>query len=96
MSDIFYRIIHQTEDKQIRLVINEFRDVEYMHVREYYLDFDENWVPSNKGVSMPLSLENSKELFAGLLEILSLAESKELILETFSELIESTYQWRTS
>jgi hypothetical protein len=92
MSDIYHRVIHQTDDKQVRLTINEFKEVEYLHVREYYLDFEEEWQPSNKGVAMPLSLENSKEMFAGLLEILSLAESKELILETFSELIESTYQ----
>ena len=92
MADIYYRIIHETPDKQIRLVINEFREVEYLHLREYYLDFEEVWLPSNKGVSMPLTLENSKELFAGLLEILSLGESKALILETFKELIEETYQ----
>jgi hypothetical protein len=91
MADIYWKVIHETPDKQIRLVINEFREVEYLHLREYYLDFDEIWQASNKGVSMPLSLENSKELFAGLLEILSLAESKELILETFKELIEGTY-----
>lgn len=90
-DDVYYRVIHETPDKQIRLVINEFRDIEYLHLREYYLDFDEVWLPSNKGVSMPLTLENSKELFAGLLEILSLGESKELILETFKELIEETY-----
>lgn len=90
-NEIYYRVINETPDKQVRLVINEFREVEYLHLREYYLDFDEIWQPSNKGVSMPLSLENSKELFAGLLEILSLAESKELILETFKELIEETY-----
>ena len=90
-DDVYYRVIHETPDKQVRLVVNEFRDVEYLHLREYYLDFDEVWLPSNKGVSMPLTLENSKEMFAGLLEILSLAESKELILETFKDLIEETY-----
>jgi hypothetical protein len=91
-DDVYYRIIHATEDKQIRLVVNEFRDVEYMHVREYYRDFDETWMPSNKGVSMPLTLENARELFAGLLEILSLGESKDLIIEHFKELIEETYK----
>lgn len=93
MSDeIYWRIIHETPDKQIRLVVNEFKEVEYLHLREYYMDFDEAWLPSNKGVSMPLTLENSRELLAGLLEILSLAESKELIIEHFKELIEETYK----
>jgi hypothetical protein len=91
-DDIFYRIIHQTPDKQIRLTINEFRGVEYLHLREYYLDFDEEWCPSNKGVSMPLDMNNSRELFAGLVEILSLAESKQVIKQHFKELLEVTYQ----
>jgi hypothetical protein len=91
-DDVYYRIIHATDDKQIRLVVNEFREVEYLHVREYYRDFDESWMPSNKGVSMPLTLDNSRELFAGLLEILSLGESKDLIIDFFKELIEETYK----
>ena len=93
MSDELYtRVIEDFGDKQIRLTINEFRDVEYLHLREYYQDLDEKWLPSNKGVAMPLTINNSKELFAGLLEILSLAESKELIIEHFKELMETTYQ----
>jgi hypothetical protein len=93
MSDELYtRIIEDFGDKQVRLTINEFRNVEYLHLREYYQDFDENWLPSKKGISIPLTIENSKELFAGLLEILSLAESKDLILEHFKELMEQTYQ----
>jgi hypothetical protein len=93
MSDeIYTRVIQETDHKQIRLTINEFREVEYIHLREYYQDMDENWLPSKKGISMPLTLDNTKELFAGLLEILSLAECKELILEHFKELMEQTYQ----
>ena len=91
-DDIYSRVIEDFGEKQIRLTINEFRDVEYIHLREYYQDFNEEWLPSKKGVSMPLTLDNTKELFAGLLEILSLAESKELILEHFKELMEQTYQ----
>lgn len=90
-DEVYWRIIHETPDKQVRLVINEFRGIEYLHLREYYLDFDEVWLPSNKGVSMPLTFDNSRELFAGLLEILSLAESKELIAENMKELLEATY-----
>ena len=93
MSDELYtRVIEDFGHKQIRLTINVFRDVEYIHLREYYQDMDENWLPSSKGVSMPLTLDNTRELFAGLLEILSLGESKELILEHFKELMEQTYQ----
>lgn len=91
-DEVYHRVIHATDDKQVRLVINEFRGTEYLHLREYYRDFDESWMPSNKGVSMALSFENSRELFVGLLEILSLAESKELLAQNFKELLEVIYK----
>lgn len=93
-SEIYSRIIsHNLEkDIQVRVTINIFRGIEYIHIREYYRDFEGDWAPSNKGIVMELSMDNSKELFAALLEILSLAESKESIINNFKELIESTYQ----
>jgi hypothetical protein len=90
-AEIYHRIIQQTDEKQVRLVINLFRDIEYIHLREYYLDFEGEWCPTPKGVAMALTLDNTRELFAGLLEILSLGESKELITEHFKDLIEETY-----
>jgi hypothetical protein len=94
MSDeIYSRVIHYDEAKdiQVRVGINEFRDVEYLFVRKYYRNFEGEWAASNEGVNMPLDLNNSKELFAGLLEILSLAESKQMIVDHFKDLIEATY-----
>ncbi len=94
-SDTVYsRIIDYNEEKdiQVRVSINIFREIEYLHIREYYRDFEGDWAPSNKGIVIPLTMENSKELFSALVEILSLAESKEIIVENFKELIESTYQ----
>lgn len=90
-DDTYYRVVNEVGDKQVRVTVNTFRDIEYFSIREYYMDFDEEWQPSNKGVTMPLTLDNTREMFAALLEILSLAESKELILETFKDLIEQTY-----
>ena len=95
MSDeIYSRIVHYDEvkDIQVRFGINEFRGVEYMFLRKYYRDFDGEFKPSNEGVNMPLDMNNSKELFAGLVEILSLAEQKQVIIENFKELLEATYQ----
>ena len=91
--EIYERIIHYDEEKahQIRLTLSEFRGVEYLHLRKYYQDFDEEWKPSNEGVAMPLDLYNSKELFSGLVEILSLAESRSIIEEHFSDLIGNLY-----
>lgn len=92
-SPIYERIIHYDpiKEHQVRLTLNEFRGVEYLHLRKYYQDFDESWKPSNEGVAMPLDLSNSKELFAGLVEILSLAEARDVIEEHFSDLIKDVY-----
>ena len=92
--EAYSRVIHYDEVKevQVRLTINTFRDIEYIHLRKYYLDFNEEWKPTREGVAMPLDLTNSRELFAGLVEILSLAESKQLVEETFGDLIKDLYK----
>jgi len=92
--ELYERTIHYDTDKeiQIRLTVSTFRGVEYLSLRKYYLDFTEEWKPSNEGVAMPLSFENSKELFAGLVEILSLAESKGILKEYFSDILDDMYQ----
>ena len=91
---VYEKIIHYNEDKelQVRLTINTFRGIEYLHVRKYYLDFTEEWKPSQEGVAMELDFNNSRELFSGLLEILSLAESKEIIEEHFKDYIDEIYK----
>ena len=94
MSDeIYSRVVYYDEikDIQVRLGINEFRGVEYLFLRKYYRDFDGEFKASKEGVNMPLGIENSREMFAGLVEILSLAESKQIIVDNFKELIEATY-----
>jgi hypothetical protein len=91
-EEIYSRIVHSTEDFQVRLTINRFRGVEYLHLRKYFLDFTEEWMPTPNGVAMPLDLQNSKELFIGLVEILSLAESKDVIISNFKELLQDIYQ----
>lgn len=91
-EEIYSRIIHSTDDFQVRLTINRFRGVEYLHLRKYYLDFTEEWMPSKDGVAMPLDLSNSKELFIALVEILSLAETKSVIEDNFKELLKDIYQ----
>jgi len=93
MSEVIYsKIIFFEDHRQIRMTISEFKGTEYLHFREYYQDFDEEWKPTNKGTHIPLELETSKELFRGISEILSLAENKEVIEEYFSEIIRDSYQ----
>ena len=93
-EEIYSRVIYwdEVKDLQIRVGVNLFRGVEYLFVRKYYTDFEGEWKPSKEGVTMPLGLENSRELFAGLLEILSLAESKQVIVDHFQDLIKDAYQ----
>ena len=92
--ELYERVIHydSVKEVQIRLTVSTFRGVEYLSIRKYYLDFFEEWKPTPEGISMPIDLSNSKELFIGLTEILSLAESKEIIEENFKELIQDIYK----
>jgi hypothetical protein len=89
----YTKVIYYDQDReeQVRLSISTFRFVEYLSIRKYYLDFNEEWKPSNAGVNLPMSIETSKELFVALIEILSLAESKEIIEEHFKDLINDIY-----
>ena len=90
---IYEKILYEDEVKhiQVRLVINTFREVEYIHIRKYYRDFDGEWAPSVEGIAMPLTFDNSRELFAGLVEILSLAESKNILEQQFKEQLDNIY-----
>ncbi len=91
--EMYEKVIHYDEEKevQVRLTVSTFRGIEYLHLRKYYLDFNEEWKPTPEGVAMPLDFNNSRELFVGLTEILSLAESKEIIEEQFQDLINNLY-----
>lgn len=92
--EMYEKIIHYDEAKeiQVRLTINTFRGIEYLHLRKYYLDFEEEWKPTPEGIAMPLDFDNSRNLFEGLIEILSLAESREIIEEHFLDLIQELYK----
>jgi len=93
-APVYEKIIHYDEVKetQIRLTVSSFRGIEYLHVRKYYLAFDEEWLPSSDGIAMELDFDNSRELFSGLVEILSLAESKEILEEHFKDFIDEIYK----
>ena len=92
-TPVYEKEVHFNEDKneKVFVMVNNFRGTEYLHIRKYYMDFDEEWKPSSEGIAMPLDFDNSRNLFVGLVEILSLAESKEIIEEHFGELIKDLY-----
>ena len=91
---LYEKLIHYNEAKvdKVYLSINTFRDVEYLSLRKYYLDFDETWKPTREGISMPLDFTNSKALFEGLVEILSLSEVKGILETHFKETLDELYQ----
>ena len=88
---IYEKMIQETEYEQIRLVVSTFRDVEYISLRKYYLDFDEEWKPTRNGITMKVDFENTRRLFEGLVDILSLAESKSVLEEQFKEQLDEIY-----
>lgn len=85
---IFSRTVHYDPIKEIevRLTINEFRGVQYIHIRKYFLDFEGEWVPTKDGISMPLNISCTLSLFLALSEIMSEAE-KDLIDEALQSII---------
>tara|TARA_Y100000401_G_scaffold28341_2_gene20580 strand:- start:4486 stop:4785 length:300 start_codon:yes stop_codon:yes gene_type:complete len=91
---VYEKLIHYDEKKevQVRLVVSTFRGIEYLHLRKYYLDFNEEWCPTPEGIAMELDFDNSRELFAGLVEIISLAESKDILEEYFKDFIDEIYK----
>ena len=88
---LYEKYITEHKGSQVKLVVSTFRGVEYISLRKYYKDFSEEWLPSSEGVTFPIDLESTKELFVGLAEIISLAESRAVIEEYFGDLIKDIY-----
>jgi len=88
---IYEKVIQETEHEQVRLIVSTFRDVEYISLRKYYLDFEEEWQPSRDGITMPIDFDNTRSLFEGLVEILSLAESKNILEKEFKDVLDEIY-----
>jgi len=88
-TPLFEKIIYENEQKayQLRLVLNEFREKEYLHLRKYFLSFEDGFVPSREGASMEASISNIYALLDGLLELVANAEGIDGIEEHFSSKI---------
>ena len=86
---VFEKILFEHPDKgyQIRLVLNEFRDVEYLHLRKYFMSFDEGYVATKEGVSIPVSIQSVHTLLDGLIEIVAKVESLDSIQRHLAEKI---------
>ena len=86
---LYDKVLFENEEKgmQLRLVLNEFRDIEYLHIRKYYLSFDEGYLPTKEGISMPASIQNVFALLDGLIEICAQEESLDSISTHFAQKI---------
>ena len=78
---LYSKIIDENMDKgfQVRLAVNDFRDVTYIQLRKFFLSYEGEWIPSREGVSIPASTENIYALLDGLFDICSQAEGEEII-----------------
>jgi hypothetical protein len=91
---VYEKVIHYNEEKneKVFVMVNNFRDTEYLHIRKYYQDFDEEWKPTREGIALPIDLDNTRELFDALVEILSISEVKGVLETHFKEVLDKIYQ----
>ena len=75
--DSYEKLIYENLDKgtQYKLTASEFRDVEYVHLRKYYLNFEGEWVPSKEGAAIPATIANMYALLDGVIELCAHEES---------------------
>jgi hypothetical protein len=87
--ELYEKLIYDNQDKfyQLRLVVNEFRGKQYVHIRKYFQTYEGDYQASREGISMEASIGNIFSLLDGLMEICSKEESVELIVKYFSDKI---------
>ena len=89
-SNILYeRLIEENLEKgfQVKLVVNDFRDVTYIQLRKYFLTYEGDWQASREGISIPASIENIHSLLYGLLDICAKAEGEEVIKFFYDKIV---------
>lgn len=64
-----------------KLTITEFRNKNYLSIRQWYLDFEGEYAPTRNGFTVPYTLDTTVALFDSLSELLSDAE----VLETVAK-----------
>ena len=92
MSDsavLYEKLIYENEAKfyQLRLTVSEFRGIQYVNVRKYFLTYEGDYQASKEGISMEASISNVHSLLEGLIELCSKEEAKDLMNKYFGERI---------
>lgn len=87
--DLYEKLIFENEEKgfQYRLTVSEFRDVQYIHVRKYFLSYEGEYIPTKEGASIPATIQNIFAMLDGLIEICANEESVDVITEYFGKKI---------
>ena len=70
------------KEEKYFLTINSFRGVEYFHIRKYYLGFEGEFLPTDKGVAFPATLDTTVSLFESLITILDESEALHTVLKS--------------
>jgi len=85
-------LVEDTVDcTQYRLTVSSFNGKEYLHIRKYYLDFSDEFLPTKEGISFPLTAQLATNLFKASAALLASAETKEIIEIYFKETILDEY-----
>lgn len=94
-SNILYeRLIEENLEKgfQVKLVVNDFREVTYIQLRKYFLTYEGDWQASREGISIPASIENIHSLLYGLLDICAKAEGEEVITHFYEKIVKKSLE----
>lgn len=86
-GEFYEKTIYENEPKayQLRLVVNEFRDKTYLHLRKYFLTYEGEYAPSTEGISMEAGIDNIKSLLDALIEVSSFAEVSDGFKEYYAK-----------
>jgi len=81
--EIYEKVLYENMEKgyQYRLTVSEFREVEYLHIRKYFLSYEGEWMATKEGAAIPATIQNTFALLDGLLEVCSKAEGNEAIID---------------
>lgn len=73
---MYEKLIYENEEKgyQYRITYSVFREVEYLHIRKYFLTYEGEYHPSKEGATIPATIQNTYNLLDGLLDVLSKSE----------------------
>jgi hypothetical protein len=85
----YEKLIDENLEKgfQVKLVINDFKNITYIQLRKYFLSYEGEWIPSKEGISIPATLENIYNMLYGLLDICSYSEAKFIIEDISNQIL---------